>query len=118
MAVFFVAAGANHFLWPTFYMELMPSYLPWHLGLIYVSGIAEILLGVAVVNPRMRKAAGWGLIALLVAVFPANIHAALHGFRSVPGWILWARLPLQFVLIAVVYWCSVNGCRPDQRKDA
>ena len=117
MVVFFVAAGANHFLSPTFYLELMPPYLPWHLGLIYVSGIAEIVLGVAVVNPRMRKAAGWGLIALLVAVFPANIYAALHGFHSVPTWILWARLPLQFVLIAVVYWCFLKEGRQDPQKD-
>lgn len=117
MAVFFLAAGANHFLSPTFYMGLMPSYLPWHLGLIYVSGIAEMALGLAVVIPRWRKVAGWGLVALLVAVFPANIYAALHGFRSVPIWILWARLPLQFVLIAVVQWCFLKEGRQDQQKD-
>ena len=117
MAVFFIVAGANHFLSPTFYLELMPSYLPWHLGLIYVSGVAEIVLGLSVVIPRMRKATGWGLVALLVAVFPANVHAALHGFHSIPGWILWARLPLQFVLIALVHWCFVKEARQDQRED-
>lgn len=108
LAVFIVLAGANHFVSPSFYLELMPPYLPWHLGLIYVSGLAEIALGIAVLIPRTRRMAGWGLIALLIAVFPANIHAALYGFRSVPSWILWARLPLQFVVIAWVYWCCLS----------
>lgn len=101
MAAFFIAAGTNHFVSPSPYLELMPPYLPWQLGLIYASGIAEMGLGVCVLLPRLRRLAGWGLIALLVAVFPANIHAALHGFRSVPSWILWARLPFQFVLLAL-----------------
>ena len=107
LAAFFVAAGVNHFLSPTFYMELMPPYLPWPWGLIYVSGIAEIVLGAGLLFRPLRGVAGWGLILLLIAVFPANIHAALHGFRSVPGWILWVRLPLQFVLVAWVYWCCL-----------
>lgn len=115
LAVFFVAAGLNHFLSPTFYVELMPPYLPWHLGLIYVSGSVEILLGVGVVFERWRPIAGWGLIVLLIAVFPANIHAALHGFRSVSGWILWVRLPLQFVLMAWVYWCCLKDARTTDR---
>lgn len=108
LALFFVAAGVNHFLSPTVYMELMPPYLAWHVELIYVSGIAEIALGTGVLFPRFRQPAGWGLIALLIAVFPANIHAALHGFRSVPCWILWARLPIQLVLMTWVYWCCLR----------
>jgi uncharacterized membrane protein len=115
MAAFFVVAGANHFISPLFYRELMPPYLPWHLELIYASGIAEMVLGVAVLLPRLRRIAAWGLIALLIAVFPANIHAALHGFRSVPSWILWARLPLQLVLIAWVYWCCLGKSFSDER---
>jgi uncharacterized membrane protein len=95
VALCVVRKGCNH------------PYLPWHLKLIYASGIAEIVLGVAVLLPQMRRMAGWGLIALLIAVFPANIHAALHGFRSLPSWILWARLPFQLVLIAGVYWCCL-----------
>ena len=87
----------------------MPPYLPWHLGLIYASGMAEMALGVAVLIPRFRRMAGWGLIALLVAIFPANIHSALYGFRSVSSWILWARLPFQFVFIAWVHWCCLSG---------
>ena len=117
LAAFFVAAGLNHFRIPTFYTELMPPYLPWHTQLIYVSGIAEIVLGAGVLFERLRRIAGWGLILLLFAVYPANIHAALHGFRSVPSWILWVRLPLQFVLIAWAYWCSVKSGYRIHRKE-
>ena len=92
-------------------MEIMPPYLPWHLGLIYVSGVAEIVLGVAALIPALRRIAGWGLIALLIAVFPANIQMAFNGFHSMPSWILWARLPIQVVLIAWVYWCCLSGKR-------
>lgn len=113
LALFFVAAGVNHFLSPPLYLELMPPYLPSHHQLIYISGFAEILLGAGVVFQHTRRIAGWGLIALLIAVFPANIHATLHGFRSVPSWILWARLPIQFVLIAWVYWCCVKENREE-----
>ena len=116
LAAVFVATGLNHFLSPTFYLELMPPYLPWHMQLIYVSGIAEIVLGAGVLFERLRRIAGWGLIALLIAVFPANIHAALHGFRSVPSWILLVRLPLQFVLITWVYWCCLKVGRQVQQK--
>jgi uncharacterized membrane protein len=108
LAAFFVLAGANHFISPGTYLEIMPPYLPWRLGLIYVSGIAEIALGLAVLVPRLRRIAGWGLIALLLAVFPANLHMALHGFHSLAGWILWTRLPIQFVLIAWVYWICLR----------
>ena len=100
----FVAAGLNHFIMPRFYLPIMPPALPWPLALIYVSGIAEILGGLGVLVPPARKLAGWGLIALLIAVFPANLYAAFHGAGSIPPWILWTRLPFQLVFIAWVYW--------------
>jgi uncharacterized membrane protein len=109
LAVFFILAGSNHFISPQTYMEIMPPYLPWPLGLVYVSGVAEIVPGIAVLFPRWRRWAGWGLIALLVAVFPANMHMALNGFHSVPAWILWARLPVQFLLIGWVYWICLTS---------
>ena len=114
MALFFIAAGVNHFVSPKTYMEIMPPYLPWPLGLIYVSGLAEIALGAAALVPLLRRIAGWSLIALLIAVFPANVHMALNGFHSVPQWVLWARLPVQFVLIAWAYWtCLSRKARHD-----
>ncbi len=117
LAVFFVAAGANHFLSPAFYLAMMPDYLPAHALLVEISGVAEILGGVGLLVPRTRKLAGWGLLALLVAVFPANIQAALHG---IPGhdtrpWLLWARLPLQAVLMWWVYRASIASTG---RRDA
>ena len=88
----------------------MPPYLPRPLALVYVSGVFEVLGGVGVLLPRYRKAAGWGLIALLVAVFPANLYmvtaSELFTPQGIPLWALWARLPLQLVLIAWVYWVT------------
>jgi uncharacterized membrane protein len=102
----FWIAGANHFFNTPFYVSIMPPYLPWHLALVYISGLAEIGLGVLLLFERWSALAGWGLIALLIAVFPANIHMALHPefftYASPLG--LWLRLPLQGVLIVWAYW--------------
>ena len=108
LGVGFVAAGINHFVAPRFYLAIMPPALPWPLALVYISGVAEILGGLGVLVPSTRKLAGWGLIALLIAVFPANIYAAVHGAGSIPPWILWARLPFQIVFIAWVYWTTLG----------
>jgi uncharacterized membrane protein len=106
LALFFVVAGVNHFVHPEFYVKIMPPYLPWHLELVYISGIAEAFLGLVILLPKWRSWAAWGLIALLIAVFPANIHMALHSdlYANIPPAFLWARLPLQFVMIAWAYW--------------
>lgn len=79
----------------------MPSYLPRPTALVWISGIAEIIGGIGLMIPFARRAAGWGLIVLLLAVFPANVNVALNGWPgvSLPMWSLWLRLPLQFVLI-------------------
>jgi len=111
----FVAAGMNHFIAPRFYLPIMPPFLPWPLALIFISGVAEILGGIGVLIPSTRKLAGWGLIALLIAVFPANLYAAFHGAGSIPHWILWTRLPFQLVFIAWVYWTCL---RPDPARAA
>jgi uncharacterized membrane protein len=108
LGVGFVAAGVNHFIVPRFYLAIMPPSLPAPLALIYISGVAEILGGLGVLVPRVRRLAAWGLIALLIAVFPANLYAAFHGFGSIPAWVLWARLPFQLVFIAWVYWTCLS----------
>jgi len=102
----FVLAGANHFYHPDFYARIMPPYLPWPVGLVYLSGAFEIVLGALVLVPRFTRAAAWGLIALLIAVFPANVHMALHpaDFPEFDPAMLWARLPIQGVLVAWAYW--------------
>ncbi len=113
IGVLFVLAGVNHFVQPAFYTRIMPPYLPAHLTLVYVSGFFEILAGLGIFARQMRRAAGWGLIALLVAVFPANLHMALNAdqFASLPFWALVARLPLQFALIAWVWWTACSRPR-------
>lgn len=104
--VLFVAAGVNHFVRPDFYVRIVPPYLPWPRELVLVSGVAEVLLGVLLLIPRTTVLAAWGLIALLIAVFPANLHMALHTgqYPEVPAWALWLRLPMQGVLIAWAWW--------------
>ncbi len=106
LGVLFVAAGVNHFVKPDFYVKIMPPYLPWHYELVLISGVFEILGGIGLLIPYLTVPAAWGLIALLVAVFPANLHMALHPeqFPDLPPVVLWARLPLQGVLIAWAYW--------------
>ncbi|MSU22619.1 MAG: DoxX family membrane protein [Opitutus sp.] len=109
LAVFFIAAGANHFRAPEFYFAMMPAGLPWPAALNAISGAAEMLGGVGLLVPWARRWAGWGLIALLVAVFPANLHVALEG--KMPGedfspLLLWVRLPFQAGFIAWVWWVA------------
>jgi uncharacterized membrane protein len=108
LSLFFILAGINHFAATDFYLRLMPDYLPAHLELVYISGVFEILGGVGVLVPSVRSMAGWGLVALLIAVYPANIHMALHPelFPEFSRSALYGRLPLQFVLIAWAYWAS------------
>lgn len=101
---FFIAAGIMHFAKPRVYEAIMPDWLPAHRELVYASGVAEIAAGAAVLHPRTRRLGGRLGVATLVAVFPANLHMALHPERypQVPGGraALLARLPLQALLIA------------------
>jgi uncharacterized membrane protein len=109
MAAFYALAGVNHLRAPEFYLPIMPPYLPWHEALVFLSGVAEVIVGVGLLIPRTRVLAAWGAIALLIAVYPANVHMAL---ADVPvgdpprssGMLRWVRLPLQFVLIAWAWW--------------
>ena len=106
----FVLAGLLHFFNPEPYLRIMPAYLPWHLALVYVSGLFEIAGGTGLMLPGLKRPAAWGLVALLVAVFPANVNMAVNGLpfgnQAVSAWVLWARLPLQAVFIAWLLWCT------------
>jgi uncharacterized membrane protein len=106
LALLFIAAGVYHFVNPGFYVRIVPPYLPWHYELVLISGAFEIIGGAAMLVSRLTVRAAWGLIALLVAVFPANVHMAMHPelFPEAPPAVWWARLPLQGVFIAWVYW--------------
>ncbi len=108
LAFGFVLAGINHFINADFYMKIMPSYLPWHLFLVLLSGVFEIVLGIALLIPKFTQTAAWGLIALLISVFPANVYMAMNTalFPEFSPTALYLRLPLQFVLIALAFWLT------------
>lgn len=107
----FIGIGLIHFVTPEPFVKIMPSVLPWHLSLVYLSGAFEILGGVGLLIPKTRRVATWGLLLLLLAVFPANINMAvneiyLEGMPREP-WLLWVRLPFQLVFAAMVYWVGL-----------
>jgi len=106
LAAFFIGAGVMHFVATKFFMRIMPPYIPWHKPIVYLSGIAEFGLGILLTQAEYRSWAAWGIIALLVAVFPANLYHYTSGGAGmrIPGWALALRLPLQAVLIAWAYW--------------
>ena len=112
VAAFFSFAGIGHFTNTDFFVAIMPPYLPAHVELVYLSGVFEILGGVGVLFAASRRVAGYGLLALLVAVYPANIHMALHPelFPDMSPIALYLRLPLQFVGAGVVWW-SIRPAR-------
>ena len=87
---------------------MMPPYLPYHLELVYISGVFEILGGVGLLIPQVSRAAAWGLILLFIAVFPANVNMAVNDvvIDGMPHNLLayWLRLPFQGVLIAWAWW--------------
>lgn len=104
LAAFVIAAGVAHFRTPAAFERMVPTWLPSPRALVIISGVFEILGGVGLLIPMTTVFSAWGLMALFLAVFPANVHMALHriplGDRVLPGWALWGRLPLQVVLIA------------------
>lgn len=113
LALFFGLAGVGHFTDAAFFVSIVPSYLPFPTALVYLSGVAEIAGAAGLMVERTRRFAAWGLIGLLIAVFPANIDMALHpqSWPAAPSWsglqdpdpvMLYLRLPMQFVLMAAV----------------
>jgi uncharacterized membrane protein len=108
-AIFFIVAGTFHFLKPELYLQIMPPYFPAPALLVAISGFAEIAGGIGILISPLRYLAGWGLIALLIAVFPANIYMLQHpeNFHIAP-WILWARLPFQGVFILWVWFVAIQ----------
>jgi uncharacterized membrane protein len=103
LAAFFINVGVDHFVNPEFYLSIMPPAFPLHLEAVYISGFFEVLGGVGVLIPRLRKIAGWGLVALLVAVYPANIYMAItpEAFPEASVALLYVRLVFQFLFF---YW--------------
>ena len=111
MSLFYIWVGIKHFLDPSWFVQIMPPSLPMHYEAVYVSGFFEILFGIMLLFSRTRYYAAWGLILLLIAVYPANIYLA---FNEAPQKALeisafaasWIRLPIQFIFLALAYWHS------------
>ena len=114
LAIFMIFAGVLHFVRPQPYVDIVPGYLPYPLALVYISGLFEVLFGVGLLIPRVSRYAAWGLIALFIAVFPANVNMAVNQLPFM-GTVYpignWVRLPFQFVLILWAYWLTKGNER-------
>jgi uncharacterized membrane protein len=116
LAAIMVFAGVAHFsALRDAYVAIMPAWLPLHVELVYLTGVLEILFGVGLLIPGFRHKAAWGLVALLILMWPANINQAIHGIQpaglDMSPTMLWVRVPLQLVFIAWAWWMT----RPDRR---
>ncbi len=111
LSLFFIYFGIDHFINPEFYLSIMPPAFPFHAEAVYISGFFEILGGTCVLIPSLRRKAGWGLIALLICVYPANIYMAItpEAFPEISIELLYFRLPLQFLFI---YWAYIAIRKP------
>ena len=105
MTILYLAGGVNHFLHTETYRKIMPPWLPWHNQLIFISGICQILFALLLIFPITKRLGAWCIIALLIAVFPANIQMMLNYSREHNPllWLAVLRLPLQIVLIWWAY---------------
>ena len=108
MGIFYISIGFSHFTSPIWYVQIVPPYLPYILELVYISGLFEILFGGMLLFKKTRFLAGWGLILLLIAVYPANIYLAQTNGAAMntTPLIAWGRLPVQFIFVGLAYWHS------------
>ena len=115
LAVFFVTAGILHFIFPDAYIAVMPPWLGWHAALVVISGVAECAGGLGVLMPAARRWAGWGLLALCLAVLPANVQMLIDAVGvGKPAWIialLVVRLPLQSLLMGWIWRATMPVAR-------
>ena len=116
-ALCMIAAGLSHFIVPHPYVKIVPPQLPYPEAIVYISGFFEILGGIGLFIPLVSQAAAWGLVLLLIAVYPANINMAVNNIHinNIPdgNWFQAIRLPFQFVLIAWAYWYT----KPDKEAE-
>ena len=116
-AIGFIGAGVWHFHRPEFYRRIVPPYFPSPAALVAISGVCEIAGGIGLLPRRTRRVAGWGLIALLIAVFPANIYMVIDPQKtadgSIPTWALWCRLPFQALFIVWIWFVALTKSAAD-----
>jgi len=106
VALFFISGGIAHFVFMDFFAMSIPDYLRYPRELVIISGVFELFGAIGILVPQTRLLAGYGLIALIIAVYPANINMALHPeqFKNLPALFLYIRLPFQFLFVWFVWW--------------
>jgi len=110
LVAFFILSGLNHFRVPDFYTNIMPDYIPYHLALVYISGVTEIVAGVLVAIPATTSLGAWGIIAMMIAFMPVHIHMIVHAERyaAVPVSLLYLRLPVQALFVLWAWWFTAS----------
>ena len=108
MSFFYIAAGVYHFVKPKFYLYMMPAYIPAHKVMVWLSGVAEVILGIGLLFDATRSFSAWGIILMLIAFFPVHISMLIDPrFDKISRAFLWARIPLQFLAIWWAYLFTV-----------
>ena len=108
MSCFYMNVGVKHFVEPEWFLQIMPPQFPNHYEAVYLSGFFELLFGFLLINPQTRFLAGWGIIFVMIAVFPANLYLAVSNGEAmgISKELAWGRLPFQYVFIGLAYWHS------------
>ena len=106
MSCFYMNVGVKHFVEPEWFLQIMPPNFPHHYQAVYWSGFFELLFGFLLINPCTRFIAGWGIIFVMITVFPANLYLAVTdgAVMNISKELAWGRLPLQYVFIGLAYW--------------
>lgn len=119
IAIFFMTSGIFHIVTPDFFINIMPDYIGYHWELVIISGVFEILGAIGLIYPKTRRFSACGLIALCLAVLPANINMLVNStqYPDVPLIALIIRIPLQFVLIWLIWWSSIRPSRKPQKSN-
>ena len=106
MSCFYMNVGVKHFIEPEWFLQIMPPQFPSHYAAVYLSGFFELLFGFMLINPRTRFVAGWGIIFIMITVFPANLYLAVSDgiVMGISKELAWARLPFQYLFIGLAYW--------------
>ena len=106
MSCFYMNVGVKHFIEPEWFLQIMPPNFPHHYEAVYWSGFFELLFGFLLINPMTRQLAGWGIIFVMITVFPANLYLALTdgAAMNISKELAWGRLPFQYMFIGLAFW--------------
>ena len=106
MSCFYMNVGVKHFIEPEWFLQIMPPNFPHHYEAVYWSGFFEFLFGFLLINPMTRQLAGWGIIFVMITVFPANLYLAVTdgAAMNISKELAWGRLPFQYMFIGLAFW--------------